>query len=72
MTRISIAGAEIVELCSMGPILEGIGLNFTVWSYCDELYVGAVSCPQLVPDLRRVVDMLDGALDDLETAAPDR
>jgi diacylglycerol O-acyltransferase / wax synthase len=69
---IYISGTEIVALCSMGPILEGIGLNFTVWSYRDELHVGAVSCPQLIPDLRRLVDGLASELDVLEATAPGR
>jgi diacylglycerol O-acyltransferase len=55
----------------MGPILEGIGLNFTVWSYRDELHVGAVSCPELIPDLRHLVEMLETELDALEKAARD-
>jgi diacylglycerol O-acyltransferase len=39
-----IAGARLVELYSVGPILEGIGLNITVWSYVGTMYVG------LIPD----------------------
>jgi diacylglycerol O-acyltransferase / wax synthase len=64
-----IAGAELTAIYSMGPILEGVGLNVTVWSYRDELFVGAVSCPQLVPDLAGLVTRLDDALAELEKAA---
>ncbi len=64
-----IAGAELTAIYSMGPILEGVGLNVTVWSYRDDLFVGAVSCPQLVPDLAGLVARLDDALAELEKAA---
>ena len=48
---VTIAGAALVDLYSVGPILEGIGLNVTAWSYVDRLNVSLLSCPDLVPDL---------------------
>lgn len=48
---LSVADANIVALYSMGPILEGIGLNVTVWSYVDSMNFGLVSCPEFAPDL---------------------
>jgi diacylglycerol O-acyltransferase len=30
---------------SVGPILEGLGLNLTVWSYLDRVYVAALAAP---------------------------
>jgi diacylglycerol O-acyltransferase / wax synthase len=64
-----IAGARLVAISSMGPLLEGVGLNVTVWSYGDETYWGVVSCPQLIPDLRGLVARFDAALGELEVAA---
>jgi diacylglycerol O-acyltransferase / wax synthase len=55
---LSIAGARIVALYSMGPILEGIGLNVTVWSYVDSMNFGVVSCPEFAPDLWDLTDGL--------------
>jgi diacylglycerol O-acyltransferase len=55
---LSIADARIVALYSMGPILEGIGLNVTVWSYVDSMNFGVVSCPELAPDLWSLTDGL--------------
>ena len=49
----------------MGPILEGIGLNITAWSYGDELGVSLIGCPTSVPDPWVLVDHLHRALDDL-------
>jgi diacylglycerol O-acyltransferase len=63
-----IAGAELCAIFSMGPLLEGVGLNVTVWSYRDAIYTGVVSCPQLIPDLRGLVARFEDALDELEAA----
>jgi diacylglycerol O-acyltransferase / wax synthase len=65
-----VAGARLQGLWSMGPILENIGLNITVWSYVDQLNFGLVGCPELTPDLARLADLLLPALEDLEAAAP--
>jgi diacylglycerol O-acyltransferase len=60
-----IAGARLVELYSMGPVLEGIGLNITVWSYVGVLYFGVVACRETMPDLSVVCDYLGDALSEL-------
>ncbi len=60
-----IAGARLVSLYSMGPILEGIGLNVTVWSYLDQLNWGVVSTPEAMPDLWDFTTDLHDALDEL-------
>ncbi len=57
-TPMSIAVANIVALYSMGPILEGIGLNVTVWSYVDSLNFGVVSCPEMATDLWDLTEAL--------------
>ena len=64
-----IAGARLVSLYSMGPILEGIGLNVTVWSYLDQLNWGIVSTPEAMPDLWDLVTDLHDSLDELSKAA---
>lgn len=62
-----VAGASLVSLHSIGPILEGIGLNLTAWSYVDRLYVAAIACPEHVPDLFVLVDGLAPSLAELST-----
>jgi diacylglycerol O-acyltransferase len=62
---VSIAGARLTGLYSVGPILQGIGLNVTVWSYLDDMNFSLLACPDLLPDLREVADGLFGALQDL-------
>lgn len=64
-----IAGARILDIFSMGPILESIGLNITVWSYLDEMNVGIVSCPELMGDLWDFVDDMHDALAELKKVA---
>jgi diacylglycerol O-acyltransferase / wax synthase len=68
-TPLFVAGARLVGIWSMGPILENIGLNITVWSYLDQLNFGVVACPQTVPDLRELVAQLHDALEELQKAA---
>ena len=62
------AGARLASIYSMGPILEGIGLNITVWSYCGSLNFGIVSCRELMPDLWRLTDDIQDALEELKKA----
>ncbi len=64
-----IAGGRLVDLYSMGPILEGIGLNITVWSYVDRLGFGLVACRQTMPDLWDLADHLHDSLAELRKAA---
>jgi diacylglycerol O-acyltransferase len=64
-----IAGARLDGIWSVGPILEGIGLNITMWSYLDQLNVGIVACPESMPDVWSLTDGLRAALDELVSAA---
>ena len=59
------------SLYSVGPILEGIGLNITAWSYEDQLGVSLIGCPTSLPDPWVLVDHLHAALDDLRRAVAD-
>ena len=56
------SGSPLRELYSVGPLSEGIGLNLTVWSYCDRLYVGALACHEQLPELPELVDSLHAEL----------
>ena len=63
-----VEGFPLEELHSMGPLANELGLNITMWSYCDQLSFGAVACPEHVPDLWDLVDRLPAALRELRTA----
>jgi diacylglycerol O-acyltransferase len=64
---VSISGAQLRDLFSVGPILEGIGLNVTAWSYVDRMNFSFLGCPDLVHDLAPLVAELPRALDELRT-----
>jgi WS/DGAT/MGAT family acyltransferase len=57
--------SRLVDLFSVGPILEGIGLNVTAWSYQDRMNFSVLSCPDLVPDLAPLVAEFEPALREL-------
>ena len=64
---VSISGAKLRDLFSVGPILEGIGLNVTAWSYVDRMNFSFLGCPDLVDDLAPLVAELPRALEELRT-----
>ena len=63
--ELMLGDSRLVDLFSVGPILEGIGLNVTVWSYQDRVNVTVISCPDLVPDLGPLLAQFGPALKDL-------
>jgi WS/DGAT/MGAT family acyltransferase len=63
--RILFGPIGLEALYSVGPILEGVGLNLTAWSYVDRLYVSALGCPVSLPDPWSLVEALHGSLEDL-------
>ena len=64
-----VAGARMEGIYSVGPILEGIGLNVTVWSYCDQLNVGVIACREHIADPHEITEGMILALDELVTLA---
>jgi diacylglycerol O-acyltransferase len=66
--RIFFGPVQLESLYSVGPILEGIGLNITAWSYQDDLGVSVLGCPASLPDPWQLVVALHGALAELVTA----
>jgi WS/DGAT/MGAT family acyltransferase len=65
---VHVGAARLTDLYSVGPILEGIGLNITVWSYLDRLNFSALACPDTLPDLPGLVQHLAPALTELTAA----
>jgi diacylglycerol O-acyltransferase len=56
--ELSLAGAPVVAVRSMGPITLLLGLNITAWSYRDDFSFGMQSCREFMPDLRRLGEHL--------------
>jgi len=67
--RLHVGQAMLEAIYSVGPILEGIGLNITAWSYADALHVSVLGCPTSVPDPWLIAQALHGALADIKQAS---
>src|ERR1019366_7372852 len=63
------AGARLVALYPIGPIIEGVGLNVTVASYEGTLYFGILGCRELVPEVMHFGDLVTDAFAELLKAA---
>jgi diacylglycerol O-acyltransferase len=57
------------EFYSIGPVLEGVGLNITAWSFRDNLSFSILSCYRAVPDPVEIQRSLMAALVQLQQAA---
>ncbi len=62
---LSTDGGVISGLFSVGPILEGIGMNVTAWSYVDHLNVAVLGCPTSLPDPWEFIRGVEEELDQL-------
>lgn len=68
-TTLELDGGVVSELWSVGPILEGIGLNVTAWSYDGVLRISALGCPESLPDPWVLMAHIDDAVDELVATA---
>ncbi len=58
-------GARMTAFYSVGPLLEGVGLNCTTWSYAGRLEVALIACRDAVPDLWELAEELGVAFQEL-------
>ena len=61
---------KIAAIYGVGPLLAGIGLNITAWSYAGELHVSLLSNPETIPDPWQLAQMAQDAFDELYKQAP--
>jgi WS/DGAT/MGAT family acyltransferase len=66
------AGARLMSLFPLGPLLAGTGLNITVLSYLDAVGFGLIGCREIVPDIDAIAAAVPDALAELVKAAHDR
>jgi WS/DGAT/MGAT family acyltransferase len=66
---LSLCGAPVVAVRSMGPITRVLGLNMTAWSYRETLSIGVQSCRDFMPDLRVMGEHLEAELEAFEKSA---
>jgi hypothetical protein len=53
----------------VGPILDGIGLSITAWSYDDRIYFWMLACPESIDGPWKLMACFPEALDELKHAA---
>jgi WS/DGAT/MGAT family acyltransferase len=68
------AGMRMEEVYPIGPVVEGVGLNITVQTYLDSLFIGLNACPKVVPDVeslaRAIVLELGNLMRDASSSRP--
>lgn len=64
-----LAGAPLLANYPISIPYHGLALNITVLSYRQQLDVGLTAAREAVPDLGHLMDLLEGALEELEQAA---
>jgi len=67
--RLHVGKAALEAIYSVGPILEGIGLNITAWSFAGSLHVAVLGCPTSVPDPWLIADLLPPSLAELKAVS---
>lgn len=67
--RLHVGQAVLEAIYSVGPILEGIGLNITAWSYADAMHVSVLGCPTTAPDAWPIAEALHSSLADIKDAS---
>lgn len=58
-------GCKVEAMYPLGPLLGGAGLNLTVMSLNQEMGIGVISCPDLLPQLWPIADGFSDALKEL-------
>ncbi len=64
-----VGGARLVELYSVGPLLEGLGLNITAWSCGDWLGVAVLADRAALPGAAALTERMHAALHAVVAAA---
>lgn len=65
-----LAGAKLEAIYPMGPVMEGAGLNVTVFSYGDAVDFGFLVDSKLVPDVWKLSKATDEAFAELYDSLP--
>jgi diacylglycerol O-acyltransferase len=66
------AGARVLAVYPLGPILEGAGLNLTVLSNMGSVDFGAIACREMVPDLWDIATGFTESVEELRKLADER
>ncbi|MGB0438249.1 MAG: wax ester/triacylglycerol synthase family O-acyltransferase [Mycobacterium sp.] len=66
------AGAQVVGIHAMAPLVEGTNLNVTAVSYGRSFAVGIVACPDNVEDVAGVARGIEDVVGELKVAADEK
>jgi WS/DGAT/MGAT family acyltransferase len=64
---IYIAGARVMTYLPISIVYHGVGLNVSVYSYDGKLFVGVISCADLMPDTDRFARLMEMEFEALRT-----
>lgn len=70
--RMYCAGANLLGLHAMAPLVEGTNLNVTAVSYGGTFGVGIVACPDNVDDVASVARSIEDVVGELKIAADEK
>jgi WS/DGAT/MGAT family acyltransferase len=69
-SKFEATGNVVEDLYSAGPLVEGMGLNITVWSYAGKMNFTMVACMKALPDVHKLATGLTDALRELQHLQP--
>jgi len=64
-----VAGSQMQSMYPLGPLVHGQGLNITLVSYLDTMFIGLVACRDTVPDVWPLISAWEKAMGELLEAA---
>ena len=64
-----LAGAKLLRTHGLGPLFDGMGLIFPVFSYDGGITLSFTSCREMLPDPERLAEALDESFQSLSSAA---
>ena len=62
------SGAEMLHYYPFAPVVDGLGLNISLFSYAGQIEFGLNACRELVPDIGDLCTMLHDSFDELRAA----
>ncbi|MEM1189516.1 MAG: wax ester/triacylglycerol synthase family O-acyltransferase [Pseudomonadota bacterium] len=62
-------GARLDGIYPASIVFDGFAMNITLVSYCDKLDFGIIACRRSLPQIQRIIDHLEDALQELEAVA---
>ena len=64
-----LSGAKLLRTHGLGPLFDGMGLIFPVFSYDGGITLSFTSCREMLPDPERLAEALDESFQSLSSAA---